>query len=148
MHGLAQSFADDLVAFVGLMNDPGRDRLLLAEARLDLDPLLLPLLVRIGVWGAAGAVELSQHLGRDHSTVSRQLAKLEGAGLVERAALDRDRRVRQARLTPRGREGFEALAAARIRLLDGAMSNWPPSDRAALAELFHRFVQAVGRKTT
>jgi DNA-binding MarR family transcriptional regulator len=143
MHGSTHALGEALIELVGLMNDPRRDRRLLAEAGLDLDPLLLPLLVRIGVWGPAGAVELAAHLGRDHSTVSRQLARLEAAGLLARQPARRDRRLRPARLTERGERSFAALAAARTRLLNGALADWPPADRAAFNGLFRRFIDAL-----
>jgi DNA-binding MarR family transcriptional regulator len=86
-------------------------------------------------------VELAGQLGRDHSTVSRQMAKLEAAGLLERFDLPADGRVRQARLTARGRKAFADLGAARRRLLDRVLADWSDHDRDVMTRLLGRFVQ-------
>lgn len=115
----------------------------MAEAGLDLDPAFMPVLVRLGTWGAAGVVELAGELGRDHSTMSRQLARLEAAGLAERTSSDADARVRIARVTSQGLEAVRALSAARRRSLDQALEGWTARDRQALASLLGRFAAAL-----
>jgi DNA-binding MarR family transcriptional regulator len=132
-----------LVEVIGFINDPRRDGRLLAEAGVDFEPVLLPLLVRLGVGGSAGVVELAAQLGRDHSTMSRQLAKLEKLGLAQRSAAPNDRRSRITRLTARGDEAVAALSAARSRVLDQALADWSPADRGALAWLLRRFAGAL-----
>ncbi len=114
----------------------------MAEAGLDLDPVFLPLLVRLGA-GPAGAVELAGQSGRDHSTMSRQIARLEAAGLVERHASPADGRVRAARLTPKGEGAVASLTAARRRLFDRALAGWVPADREALGRLLGRFAKGL-----
>jgi DNA-binding MarR family transcriptional regulator len=84
------------------ITDPRHDRHLMAVAGLTFDPAFMPLLVRLGASGEAGVVELAGQLGLDHSTVSRQITKLEVAGLLERLKTSTDGRVRTARLTARG----------------------------------------------
>ena len=116
---------------------------MMEAAGLALDPVFLPLLVRLGVGGPAGVVELSGELGRDHSTISRQLSKLEAAGLVERAASQADGRVKTARVTSRGQEAVAALSVARRRLLDQALADWPSADRATLSRLMGRLAEAL-----
>lgn len=115
----------------------------MAEAGLTFDPAFMPLLVRLGAAGEAGVVELAGKLGRDHSTISRQMTKLEKAGLLERLGSQSDGRVRSARLTTCGIHAFEALGAARRRLLDRVLADWPDSDREALGRLLFRFVRAL-----
>jgi DNA-binding MarR family transcriptional regulator len=132
-----------MLELAGFINDPRQDWRMMAEAGLDLDPAFLPLLVRLGARGPSNVVELADELGRDHSTMSRQIARLEAAGLVGRAASETDGRVRNASVTPKGREAVAALSAARRRLLDRALAHWQPPDRETLAGLLGRFVESL-----
>ena len=130
-------------ALAGFINDPRQDWRPIAEAGLDLDPAFLPLLVRLGDGEPANVVELAAGLGRDHSTMSRQIGRLEAAGLVERSVSETDGRIRNAQVTPAGREAVAALAAARRRLLDRTLADWSMADREALADLLARFVSSL-----
>jgi len=138
---------DDLAAamieLVGFFASPQRDDLLLAEAGVSLDRALFPLLVRLGRHGPLSVAGLAAQVGRDHTTVSRQLAKLESLGLVSRQGGGSDRRVRPAVLTPAGDEIVRAITAARRRLLSGALAGWTDTDLASLATLNRRFVEAL-----
>lgn len=143
MRGPIPDLADSLVELIGFLMDRVRDQRLLSEAGLDIDPALMPLIVRLGLSGPAGAVELGDRFGRDHSTVSRQLARLAAAGLIERIPSDEDRRLRPARLTALGEGAFAALAQARVRLLSHALADWSDTDREDLARLLDRLNAAL-----
>ena len=134
---------DALVELISFLNSPQRDDALLREAGVSLDRALFPLLVGLGMKGPLGVAELADRVGRDHTTVSRQLAKLESMTLIERCATDADRRRRAARLTAEGRAIVEAITEARRRLLTRALARWSEADRAALAGTFRRFVDAL-----
>jgi DNA-binding MarR family transcriptional regulator len=137
---------DDLAAavidLVGFFASPQRDDVLLAEAGVSLDRALFPLLVRLGRHGPLSVAGLAAQVGRDHTTISRQLAKLESLGLVSRQG-GADRRVRTAGLTGAGDEIVRAITAARRRLLSRALAEWSVADRANLAMLNRRFVDAL-----
>lgn len=132
-----------LIDLIGLLNSPQRDEALLREAGVRLDRALFPLLVRLGVRGELGVGELAEQAGRDHTTVSRQLAKLESLGLIERCESRADRRTRAARLTGEGKRMVRAITLARRRLLSEALADWSEADRAALADLNRRFADAL-----
>jgi DNA-binding MarR family transcriptional regulator len=68
------------------MNRPERDEELLALAGLTLERALFPLLVFVERKGPIGVVDLAASVGRDYTTASRQVARLEDLGLVERRA--------------------------------------------------------------
>ena len=61
------------------MNRPDVDERFLRAANSELDRELFPLLSRIAA-ASIGIVELAAQVGRTHSTVSRQVAKLERQG--------------------------------------------------------------------
>jgi DNA-binding MarR family transcriptional regulator len=124
----------------GLLNEPQRDDVLIAEAGISLDRALFPLLVRIERKGPIGVVELANISGRDHTTVSRQVAKLESLGLVARRAGKADARVREAVVTRKGLAMTKALDAARERLAGPILARWTKADRQSLIRLLRRFV--------
>ncbi len=127
----------DIVAF---MNRPQRDDALIKEAGISLDRALFPLLVGIERRGPIGVVDLADRLGRDHTTVSRQVAKLKRLGLVKRRSSASDRRINQAVITHKGRLLIRALDAARMRLAAPILATWSDRDFAELVKLLRRFV--------
>jgi DNA-binding MarR family transcriptional regulator len=132
-----------LIDLMSFLSSPQRDDVLLREAGVDLDRALFPLLVRLGMVGPMSVAALAEQVGRDHTTVSRQLSKLQSLGLVARQGDGADRRVRTARLTAAGDTVVEAIAGARRRLLSRALADWSEADRERLAGLNRRFVDAL-----
>jgi len=139
----ADRLAATLIDLIGFLNSPQRDDVLLREAGVALDRALFPLLVRLGRSGPLSVAALADQAGRDHTTISRQLSKLERLGLVSRQGGGGDRRVRTASLTGAGEAVVQAIAAARRRLLSRALGDWSEADLAALATLNARFVAAL-----
>lgn len=127
-----------VVDLVGIMNRPQRDARMIKEAGISLDRALFPLLVGIGRFGPIGVVELADRVGRDYTTVSRQVAKLDSLGLVKRKAAAGDQRVREAVITSRGREMTHEIDKARDRLLTTMLADWSPQDIATLALLLRQ----------
>jgi len=127
---------------MGFLSSPQRDEVLLGEAGVDLDRALFPLLVRLARSGPLSVARLADQVGRDHTTVSRQLAKLDGLELITRQGGD-DRRVRTASLTGAGEAIVSAISDARRRLLSKALAAWSETDLANLAILNRRFVDAL-----
>lgn len=95
--------------------------MLLRKAGVELDTALFPVLVRIGIQKKTGIVELADQLGRDHSTVSRQVDKLQTFGVVESAAAKSDGRVREIRLSNDGKALLAKIAKARRTLMREAL---------------------------
>jgi DNA-binding MarR family transcriptional regulator len=128
-----------LLDLVGLMNRPQRDSALLQEAGVSLDRALFPLLIVIEHKGPIGVVELAELVGRDYTTVSRQITKLNGLGLINRRASKSDHRVRELAITAKGREMTGAIDAARIRMASVLFAKWSKRDLQDLARLMRRF---------
>lgn len=140
-----QKLGEALIDLIGFLNSPQRDDALLREAGVRLDRALFPLLVALGARGALSVAELADLVGRDHTTVSRQLAKLQSLALVERRDGDTDRRKRAAQLTDDGRTIVKAITLARQRLLSRALADWSGPDCATLADMSRRFADALIR---
>lgn len=134
-----------LLAIGSVMNRPGNDERLIAEAGIRLDRALFRLLVVIERLGPIGVVELADRLGRDYTTVSRQVAKLDAMGLITRRGNAQDRRIREALIAPSGKVMTDRLDAARARLAREAFADWPEQDVADLVRLMVRFAAALER---
>jgi DNA-binding MarR family transcriptional regulator len=132
-----------LIDIVGVFNRPQGDERMVREAGISLDRALFPLLVLIERRGPIGVVELADRVGRDYTTVSRQVAKLESLGLVERRAGAADRRVREAIVTPEGKAMTDAVDAARVRLGRIIFAKWDQHDIDELVRLMRKFADAV-----
>jgi len=128
-----------LVDLVGLMNRPQRDSALLKEAGVSLDRALFPLLIVIERKGPIGVVELGELVGRDYTTVSRQITKLHGLGLINRHPSKTDNRVREAVITGKGKQMTSAIDAARQRMATVLFAKWSKRDLQDLARLMRRF---------
>ncbi len=128
---------------VAVIVGPQRDELLIREAGIRLDRALFPLLVLIARFGPVGVVDLADRVGRDHSTVSRQVAKLEALKLVARRPGTQDRRVREAVATDEGHAMAARIDAARERLLRAMFESWSAADLDALVRLTRRFADQL-----
>lgn len=128
---------------VSAINRPQGDALLIEEAGIPLDRALFPLLVRIERFGSVGVVELADRVGRDYTTVSRQVAKLEEAGLVARQESPADRRVRMASITRKGKAMTDLVDAARERIGRAIFETWDAHDIDELARLIRKFANAL-----
>jgi DNA-binding MarR family transcriptional regulator len=129
-----------LLDLAGMINEPQRDEALIAEAGISLDRALFPLLVRIERKGPIGVVDLANISGRDHTTVSRQVAKLESLGLITRHTGKADGRVREAVVTKKGLAMTKALDVARERKAAPILAKWSKQDRKSLIRLLRKLV--------
>lgn len=127
-----------LLDLTGVLNRPQPDAALIEAAGVNLDRALFPLLARIDRLGPIGIVELAELVGRDHTTVSRQITKLESLGLVARASSSQDGRVRAVVVTEQGRVMTAALDAARQKIIEKMLGDWEKEDVRTLAHLLRR----------
>jgi DNA-binding MarR family transcriptional regulator len=141
---ILDELAAGLLDIVNFLNAPQRDEALLRAAGVQLDRALFPLLARLGMQGPLGVAELAEQVGRDYTTVSRQLARLESLGLVTRSPGAEDRRRSIAEITTEGGACFAAIREARRRALTQALADWADGDRQTFTRLIRRFADALG----
>jgi DNA-binding MarR family transcriptional regulator len=132
-----------LLDIVSLINRPQLDEVLIQEAAIPLERALFPLLVVIDKFGPIGVVDLADRVGRDYTTVSRQIAKLESLDLVERKAGATDRRIRETAIRPKGKAMTRAVDATRERLGRRVFETWDPRDFDDLVRLMRKFADAI-----
>lgn len=132
-----------LLEIVGVMNRPQNDERMVREAGIALDRALFPLLVGIERFGPIGVVEIADRVGRDYTTVSRQVAKLESLGLVKRHENSTDRRVKEAAITPKGKAMTDLVDTARERMGQAIFENWSARDVSEFVRLMQKFADAI-----
>src|SRR5690606_14062759 len=110
-----------------------------------LDPALFRLRVAIARTGPNGVAELAERLGRDYTTVSRQVGRPAAMGLSTRRGHARDRRIREAPIPPSGKEMTDRLDEARARPAREAFREWPERDVDELVRLMTRFAAELER---
>ena len=132
-----------LIDVVSVINRPERDAAMLELAGLSLERALFPLLVLIERLGPIGIVDLGRRCGRDYTTVSRQVARLEALGLAKRRTNASDGRVREAVITPRGKAATDAVDAARERMAVALFREWSRRDFDDLARLLRMLADGM-----
>jgi DNA-binding MarR family transcriptional regulator len=129
---------EGIVDVTAVINSPRPDAALIAAAGVELDRALFPLISRLERSGALGVKELAEHVGRDYTTVSRQVSKLEALELVLREADPADGRISRAVLTAKGRKMTTAIDGARKKLLGQLLAHWSDADLDVLQRLTRR----------
>ncbi|MFI7294747.1 MarR family winged helix-turn-helix transcriptional regulator [Streptomyces sp. NPDC050121] len=97
--------------------------------------------------GGCRATDLAAHYALDKSTVSRQVAALERAALIERRQDPEDHRVQVLHLTDVGRHILAQVTESRRTAFRERLAQWPPEDLARFAEYLTRY-NAWTRPTT
>jgi len=85
--------------------------------------------------GPLRSSDLAAHFHLDASTISRQVASLEQAGLVTREPDAEDRRAFRLRLTEHGRGVLTTTRAERRGGVRKLLRSWSPEDLASFAHL-------------
>lgn len=132
-----------MMTLVGVMNRPQRDEQMVAAAGINLDRALFPLLVSVGRLGPIGVGEVADRVGRDYTTVSRQMAKLESLGLIRRQPGEKDRRVTEATATEAGVAMNAAIDVARGKMARRIFDQWDDADIETLTRLMSRFAREL-----
>lgn len=89
--------------------------------------------------GGCRATDLAAHYALDKSTVSRQVAALERAGLIERRMDPEDHRVQVLHLTAAGTEILAQVTRSRRGAFRERLTGWPEEDLARFASYLLRY---------
>jgi DNA-binding MarR family transcriptional regulator len=93
--------------------------------------------------GPIGVVELADRVGRDYTTVSRQVTKLESLGLINRQESATDRRVRESVITEKGKAMTDRVDEARERIGLAIFASWEDQDVENLVRLMRKFADGI-----
>ncbi len=136
-----------LLEIVSVLNRPQGDNVILTRAGVSLDTALFPLLVRISMQRNISIGELADQVGRDYSTVSRQVSRLQELGLVRSEPSETDRRQRLLSVTPTGRISVKKIDRARASVMSEALDGWSQAEIAELARMTTRLASAMQPRT-
>ncbi|MFI6807990.1 MarR family winged helix-turn-helix transcriptional regulator [Streptomyces luteogriseus] len=89
--------------------------------------------------GGCRATDLAAHYALDKSTVSRQVAALERADLIERRPDTTDQRVQVLHLTRAGRHILAQVTESRRAAFRERLADWPAEDLSRFAEYLVRY---------
>ncbi|MEU9412850.1 MarR family winged helix-turn-helix transcriptional regulator [Streptomyces sp. NPDC048281] len=89
--------------------------------------------------GGCRATDLAAHYALDKSTVSRQVAALEQAGLIERRLDPEDHRVQVLHLTEAGEEILAQVTRSRRAAFQERLADWPEADLVRFAGYLERY---------
>ncbi|MFI6624736.1 MarR family winged helix-turn-helix transcriptional regulator [Streptomyces sp. NPDC050528] len=93
------------------------------------------------------ATDLAAHYALDKSTVSRQVAALERADLIERRLDPEDHRVQVLHLTDAGRRIFAQVTENRQAAFRERLADWPEEDLTRFAGYLERYNAWPGEAT-
>jgi DNA-binding MarR family transcriptional regulator len=112
----------------------------------DIDHTVFPLMMALRDEGPMRTGELARYFRLDKSTVSRHIARLEAAGLVETRPDPNDRRCAQLHTTPLGTRRIDEIRAARRAPLRQVLDGWSEAERDQLAALLRRLNTAMSER--
>ncbi|MER6355824.1 MarR family winged helix-turn-helix transcriptional regulator [Streptomyces sp. NPDC001634] len=93
--------------------------------------------------GGCRATDLAAHYALDKSTVSRQVASLERAGLIERRVDPDDHRVQLLHLTDAGTRILAQVTESRREAFRERLAGWPEEDLERFAAYLTRYNAAA-----
>lgn len=134
---------NSLFEIITFLNRPSQDKKMLERVGVELDAALFPLLVRIGRRGPFGIVELADQLGKDYSTVSRQVDKLLALELIMIVDHDSDKRTRKVSLSKTGNEIIKRISVTRRQMIRETLSDWDDSELEDLQRSLEHLAETI-----
>lgn len=101
------------------------------------------LLKTLAASGPLRVTDLAACTNLDPSTVSRHVAQLDGAGLIERTPDPVDGRAQRVKVSAPGAERIEAAMRSRRALVERCLESWEARDLEELDRLLTRFAADV-----
>ncbi|GEO57473.1 MarR family winged helix-turn-helix transcriptional regulator [Companilactobacillus bobalius] len=125
---------ESLVSIVSFFNRTDRDQAFIKQAGVDLEAVSFQLFVTIGRMQPTNVSDLANLLGKSHSSVSRQIDKLERKQLVTTKDGEQDARVRSIVLSESGEKLKKILDQTRVEMIDSALKDWSEDEKRALLD--------------
>lgn len=132
-----------LISVADLVNRHDIDARIIAASGVKLDRALFPLLARVAMSPDINVAELANVVGRDHSTVSRQIVKLEQLGLIDRTVDPADSRARRLRLSATGEAMMAKIEPIRRQWIEDHFRAWTTRDRDQLVQLLEELMKGI-----
>ncbi|KAE9560149.1 MarR family winged helix-turn-helix transcriptional regulator [Companilactobacillus bobalius] len=125
---------ESLVSIVSFFNRTDRDQAFIKQAGVDLEAVSFNNNPTIGRMQPTNVSDLANLLGKSHSSVSRQIDKLERKQLVTTKDGEQDARVRSIVLSESGEKLKKILDQTRVEMIDSALKDWSEDEKRALLD--------------
>lgn len=123
-----------LVTIISFFNRTDRDKAFIKDAGVDLEATSFQLFATIGRTQPTNVSDLANMLGKSHSSVSRQIDKLEKKKLVITKDGTEDARVRSIILSESGESLKKILDQTRTNNIERALSDWTADEKKSLLD--------------
>lgn len=137
-----------LTHLMALWSSPATQSRVARDAGVEIDPVDISPVYMLGLRGPCRASEVAASLHVTRPTMSKQLTRLEAAGLIERRDDPDDRRATIIALSPAGVDAHTRLVERGRAMMHSALRDWPPAEATQFAAQFTRFVDALGATST
>ncbi|WP_298040944.1 MarR family winged helix-turn-helix transcriptional regulator [uncultured Microbacterium sp.] len=118
-----------------------------ASAGVRIDSADIPALYMLGLEGPSRSSALAAALHLTRPTMSKQLARLERAGLIERRTDPSDGRASVIILSPAGGTAHRRLVAEGVAMLHSATAAWDDAETARFTDQLSRLVAELSGPT-
>lgn len=132
-----------VIDLVSMINRPDRDKKMIAHAGVNLEAATFRVFVGIAHLQPTSVSDLAGMMGKNYSSVSRQIDKLETAGLVYTYPSSSDSRIRVSELTKYGEEINEIISHAREGIIREALVDWTLTEKNSLLIHLRRLFESL-----
>lgn len=132
-----------VIDLVSMINRPDRDKKMIAHAGVNLEAATFRVFVGIAHLQPTSVSDLAGMMGKNYSSVSRQIDKLETAGLVYTYPSSSDSRIRVSELTKYGEEINEIISHAREGIIREALVDWTLTEKNNLLIHLRRLFESL-----
>ncbi|APU70508.1 hypothetical protein LCR01_15780 [Companilactobacillus crustorum] len=132
-----------LVTIVAFFNRTDRDKAFVKDANIDLEATSFQLFVTIGRMQPTNVSDLANILGKSHSSISRQVDKLENHGLILTKDADKDARIRVIELSKLGEDITNTINETRLKKIQTGLDDWTENEKQQLLESLNHLAKTL-----
>jgi DNA-binding MarR family transcriptional regulator len=134
-----------LIEINNFFNNPHEDRALIKYATVSLEDSELALIVRVSLSKTTNITKLAEQVGRDRTTVSRQITKLQSKGLIYCKVVEDDRRNKFVYLSDKGKGLVSLIKQGRYDAMDEIYDGWSERDLEEASRVVIRMARSMNK---
>lgn len=142
-----QEIYTEVIKLVTFFNKPENDKFLLETNNIELDFKLFPLFIAISHMQPVTVQELSNFSGRPHSTISRQIQRLETKNLIKAKTNNHDNRSRVITLSLAGETLSSDIKIARFKTMEQVLSDITAKQEETIIDSLKLLNKAILKNT-
>ncbi|WP_342436092.1 MarR family winged helix-turn-helix transcriptional regulator [Paenibacillus sp. FSL L8-0436] len=134
-----------LIELTTMLNQSDRHKKMIAHAGVNMEAAAFRVFIGIGRLQSTSVGDLAAMMGKNYSSVSRQIDKLEIAGLVHTYPARNDSRIRVSELTNHGKEIYSQINSTRNGILQEALTDWTVDEKQRLLDDLRRLIDSLNK---